>query len=139
MLNIAVQQEDFDTLALYRQLTQDNIQDGAIVTFVGRVREFNQGLDIKEMVLEHYPGMTEAVLHELAETAVERFSVNHISIVHRVGELRLADQIVFVGVSSPHRQDAFAACQWIMDTLKSSAPFWKKEITAQGTRWVTAD
>lgn len=139
MLNIAVQQEDFDTLALYRQLTQDNIQDGAIVTFVGRVREFNQGHDIKAMALEHYPGMTEAVLHELAETAVEQFAVNHISIVHRVGELRLADQIVFVGVSSPHRQDAFAACQWIMDTLKSSAPFWKKEITAQGTRWVTAD
>ncbi|MBE1286613.1 MAG: hypothetical protein GJ671_02685 [Alteromonadaceae bacterium] len=139
MLNIAVQQEDFDTLALYRQLTQDNIQDGAIVTFVGRVREFNQGHDIKAMALEHYPGMTEAVLRELAETAVERFAVNHISIVHRVGELRLADQIVFVGVSSPHRKDAFAACQWIMDTLKSSAPFWKKEITAQGTRWVTAD
>ena len=139
MLNIAVQQEDFDTLSLYQQLTQDNTQDGAIVTFVGRVREFNQGHDIRAMALEHYPGMTEAVLHELAENAVERFTVNHITIVHRVGELRLADQIVFVGVTSPHREDAFSACQWIMDTLKSSAPFWKKEITAQGTRWVTAD
>lgn len=139
MLNIAVQQEDFDTLSLYQQLTQDNTQDGAIVTFVGRVREFNQGHDIKAMALEHYPGMTEAVLHELAKTAVERFAVNHITIVHRVGELRLADQIVFVGVTSPHREDAFGACQWLMDTLKSSAPFWKKEITAQGTRWVTAD
>ncbi len=139
MLNIAVQQEDFDTLSLYQQLTQDNTQDGAIVTFVGRVREFNQGHDIRAMALEHYPGMTEAVLHELAENAVERFAVNHITIVHRVGELRLADQIVFVGVTSPHREDAFSACQWIMDTLKSSAPFWKKEITAQGTRWVTAD
>lgn len=139
MLNIAVQEEDFEPWKLYQQLIKENTQDGAVVTFVGRVREFNQGHDIKAMALEHYPGMTEAVLHELAQTALERFPVNNISIVHRVGQLRLADQIVFVGITSPHRQDAFVACQWIMDTLKSSAPFWKKEITAQGTRWVTAD
>ncbi len=138
MAHIAVQTADFDVHLLYQSLVEANSADGAVVTFVGRVREFNQGQQIADMFLEHYPGMTEKALHELAQQAQKQFTINRVSIVHRVGHLRLSDQIVFVGVTSAHRQDAFAACMWLMDELKSRAPFWKKESTTQGTRWVSA-
>jgi molybdopterin synthase catalytic subunit len=136
---IAVQTDDFDMSDCYQALVADNCEDGAVVTFVGRVREFNQGHNVADMLLEHYPGMTEKALHELAQQAQSSFAIHRVSVIHRVGHLRLCDQIVFVGVSAAHRKDAFAACMWLMDELKSRAPFWKKETTTTGMRWVSAE
>lgn len=136
---IRVQYEDFDVASEYQKLTSNNNQDGAVVFFTGLVRDFNQGNQVKGLSLEHYPGMTEKALEEIVLQANQKWSLGKTAVIHRVGELELGDQIVFVGVSSKHREDAFAACQFIMDFLKTSAPFWKKERTQTGERWVAAE
>ncbi|WLD59024.1 molybdopterin synthase catalytic subunit MoaE [Salinispirillum sp. LH 10-3-1] len=135
---VRVQVEDFDVANEYHQLVADNTADGAVVSFVGRMRDLNQGEQVRTMTLEHYPGMTEKALNKLEADARQRWSLGRVSIIHRVGTLTPADQIVWVGVTSKHRGDAFAACEYIMDTLKTTAPFWKKESTAAGERWVDA-
>lgn len=138
MLTISVQVDDFSVQHEYDALCRQNTDDGAIVFFVGRVRDMNEGDTVSEMFLEHYPGMTEKTLEAITEDARQRWPLNRIRVVHRVGALRPADQIVFVGVSSPHRGAAFEGAQFIMDFLKTRAPFWKKETTAEGDRWVEA-
>ncbi len=135
---IRVQTQDFNVAEEYAALTRENQTDGAIVFFVGSVRDFNQNSQITSLTLEHYPAMTDKVLNELEIQAKARWPVNRVAIVHRVGKLELGEQIVFVGVSSAHRQAAFDAAQFIMDTLKTTAPFWKKEATPAGEHWVDA-
>lgn len=135
---IRVQQQDFDVSTEYRALTQDNQADGAVVSFVGLVRDFNDGSAVNGLFLEHYPGMTEKALADIVEQAKSRWPLGRVCVIHRVGQLDLADQIVFVGVTSRHRGAAFDACQFIMDYLKTKAPFWKKETTTTGERWVEA-
>lgn len=135
-LFISVQQQNFDHSAEYQALLADNKADGALVCFTGLVRDFNQGEQILGLTLEHYPGMTEAALTQIAAEAISRWSLGRVRIIHRFGALDLAEQIVFVGVSSSHREAAFSACQFIMDQLKTRAPFWKKERTEAGERWV---
>lgn len=135
---ILVQEQDFDLQHEYETLRQDCPGIGAIVTFVGLMRDFNDGDNVKSLFLEHYAGMTEKVLANIVEQAKERWQLQTVRIIHRVGELHPSDQIVFVGVSSAHRGDAFAACEFIMDFLKTQAPFWKREQTDQGSRWVDA-
>jgi molybdopterin synthase catalytic subunit len=109
---------------------------GALVSFTGYVRDFNQGHTIEQLYLEHFPGMTEKALHGIAEEARQRWPLHRIFIQHRVGSLKLGEPIVMVAVASAHREDAFLACTFIMDYLKTRAPFWKKEASSQGDRWV---
>ncbi|MFC3681907.1 molybdopterin synthase catalytic subunit MoaE [Bacterioplanoides pacificum] len=136
---IRVQQTDFDINTEYQAMRQDNRADGAIVFFVGQVREMNQGSEVTGLYLEHYPAMTEKSLQSIIKQARERWpALNRIRLIHRIGQLHIADQIVFVAVSSSHREAAFEACHFIMDFLKNRAPFWKKETTDQGDRWVEA-
>ncbi|CAK6494835.1 Molybdopterin synthase catalytic subunit [Pantoea sp. Nvir] len=113
-------------------------EDGAVVTFTGKVRNHNLGDSVAALTLEHYPGMTEKALHEIVEEARSRWPLQRVSVIHRIGELFPGDEIVFVGVTSAHRGSAFAAAEFIMDYLKTRAPFWKREATAQGDRWVDA-
>ena len=124
---ISVQTQDF-SLADEYQLLSEGTSAGAVVTFVGKVRDFNQGDEVQGLSLEHYPGMTEKALTEIVEQAKQRWSLLQVRVIHRVGDLELGDQIVFVGVSSAHRGDAFDACEFIMDYLKTKAPFWKKPL-----------
>ncbi|MEZ3497964.1 molybdopterin synthase catalytic subunit MoaE [Pantoea sp. KPR_PJ] len=112
--------------------------DGAVVTFTGKVRNHNLGDSVAALTLEHYPGMTEKALQEIVDEARRRWPLQRISVIHRTGELFPGDEIVFVGVTSAHRSSAFAAAEFIMDYLKTRAPFWKREATAQGDRWVDA-
>ena len=135
---IQVQTDDFSLDSEYAALRADSPKIGAIVTFSGLMRDFNDGDDVSVLELEHYPGMTEKVLGDIIEQARERWQLEGVRVVHRIGEMAPSDQIVFVGVSSAHRVDAFAACEFIMDFLKTRAPFWKKEKTADGHRWVDA-
>lgn len=135
---LSVQIEDFDPGAEYNRLIQDDTDAGAVVLFVGRVRAQNQSRQVQGMELEHYPGMTEASLQKIVDEACGRWEILRWCIIHRVGRLNLGDQIVLVGVSSAHREDAFAAANFMMDYLKTRAPFWKKEATAQGDVWVEA-
>ncbi len=140
---ISVQTEDFDFPLEYQQLRERSLQSGAIVMFVGLVRDFSENTQVSNMTLEHYPGMTENVLNNIAEQARQRWPLDGIRIIHRVGELHATDQIVLVGVSSAHRIAAYEASQFIMDILKTEAPFWKKESTKTqqgeaGERWVDA-
>ncbi|AZQ83882.1 molybdopterin synthase catalytic subunit MoaE [Colwellia sp. Arc7-635] len=134
---IKVQQDDFVVADEYQELACDN-QDGAVVTFVGKVRDFNDGLDVQGLSLEHYPGMTEKVLSDIEIKARECWQLNKVTIIHRVGDLKLGEQIVFIGVTSPHRKAAFAACEFLIDFLKTKAPFWKKELTSEGDKWLEA-
>lgn len=135
---IRVQTEDFELGVEYAALSRSH-QTGAVVTFVGKVREMNQGEAVSGMTLEHYPGMTEHSLAQIVEEAHRRWPLLECRVIHRVGRLELGDQIVFVGVASHHREAAFEACHFIMDYLKTRAPFWKKETTAGGEeRWVEA-
>lgn len=134
---IKVQKNDFVVADEYLRLAGDN-QDGAIVTFVGKVRDFNEGLDVQGLSLEHYPGMTEKVLSDIENKAREHWSLNKVTIIHRFGNLTLGEQIVFIGVTSPHRKAAFAACEFLIDFLKTKAPFWKKELTSDGSIWLDA-
>ncbi|HAK35267.1 MAG TPA: molybdopterin synthase catalytic subunit MoaE [Pantoea sp.] len=112
--------------------------DGAVVTFTGKVRNHNLGDSVAALTLEHYPGMTEKALHEIVDEAHSRWPLQRVSVIHRIGELFPGDEIVFVGVTSAHRGSAFAAAEFIMDYLKTRAPFWKREATEQGDRWVDA-
>lgn len=134
---ICVQQNDFVVADEYQKLASDN-QDGAVVTFVGKVRDFNEGLGVQGLSLEHYPGMTEKVLSNLEAEAREHWLLNNVTIIHRIGDLALGEQIVFIGVTSPHRKAAFAACEFLIDFLKTKAPFWKKELTSEGHKWLVA-
>lgn len=134
---ISVQEADFSVAEEYERLAQGT-SAGAVVTFIGKVRDFNQGDDVTGLSLEHYPGMTEKSLEKIVEQANARWPLIATRVIHRVGDLELGDQIVFVGVSSAHRGAAFQACEFIMDYLKTQAPFWKKERTAETTRWVDA-
>lgn len=141
---ISVQTQDFDMATEYQALLNNNSDtnkssDGAVVTFVGLVRDYNQGNHVKGLTLEHYPGMTEKALEDIVIAAHAKWSLGKVRVIHRVGQLNLSDQIVFVGVTSKHREAAFDAAQFIMDFLKNRAPFWKKENTVQGTRWVEAE
>jgi len=134
---IRIQQEDFDLAALNRELLAGRSDVGAIASFIGLVRDL-QGDSLQQMTLEHYPGMTEKALQGIAAKAQARWQVADLAIVHRVGSLTPADQIVMVSVLSAHRGDAFAACEFIMDYLKTDAPFWKKETSEHGSKWVEA-
>ena len=135
---IAVQTDDFDQNQLYAALRADCPAIGAIVTFVGLVRDLNLGDAVTGLFLEHYPGMTEKSLAAIVDEAAGRWPLHRVQIIHRVGQLMPSDQIVYVGVSAEHRGDAFAACEFIMDYLKTRAPFWKRETSAEGDRWVDA-
>jgi molybdopterin synthase catalytic subunit len=135
---IRVQTEDFDLSTEVVALRAAQPQVGAVVAFVGTVRDMNDGADVSLMELEHYPGMTEKALENIVAQAKARWPVFDATVIHRIGPLKPLDQIVLVAVTSAHRGDAFAACEFIMDYLKTEAPFWKKEQTPQGGRWVDA-
>lgn len=137
-MQISVQTEDFDLSAEIAKLRANNPAIGAVVSFVGVVRDLNEGLDVQAMELEHYPGMTEKALQEIVAQASNRWQLMECLVIHRVGALKPLDQIVLVAVASAHRGEAFAACEFIMDYLKTQAPFWKKERTPDGERWVDA-
>lgn len=137
-ITIRVQTVDFDLNAELAQLRQGNPGIGAVVSFVGLVRDINDGQNISAMELEHYPGMTEKALEQIVVQAQARWDLINTLVIHRVGPLQPLDQIVLVAVATRHRGDAFAACEFIMDYLKTQAPFWKKEQTPEGSRWVDA-
>jgi molybdopterin synthase catalytic subunit len=137
-LKISVQPEDFDTGAELQQLKAATPQAGALVNFIGMVRDLSADGKLDEMVIEHYPGMTEAALQRIAEQACQRWPLLGIRLIHRVGSLAAQAQIVLVATTSLHRQAAFEACAFMMDYLKTEAPFWKKEIGDFGERWVEA-
>ncbi len=133
---IRVQQDDFDVNAEYGALRALGADIGAICCFTGLVREFGDRTDIRGLYLEHYPGMTEKALEKIVDQAKAKWPLKGVTVIHRVGELLLSDQIVLVAVASAHREAAFQACQFIMDYLKVDAPFWKKELTDDGAHWV---
>ena len=135
---IRVQEADFDVGAEYLVLVSDDTSAGAVVTFTGRVRDLNLAQSVLGLRLEHYPGMTEKSLENIEQEARARWSILRCTIIHRIGNLQLGDNIVFVGVTSAHREDAFAAAAFLMDYLKTRAPFWKKELTPAGNVWVEA-
>jgi molybdopterin synthase catalytic subunit len=135
---IRVQTEDFDLSTEVAALRSRQPQVGAVVTFIGTVRDMNEGDQVSEMELEHYPGMTERALEDIVAQARSRWPLFDALVIHRVGPLKPLEQIVLVAVSAAHRGEAFAACEFIIDYLKTQAPFWKKEQTPQGARWVDA-
>ncbi|MGD9786475.1 MAG: molybdopterin synthase catalytic subunit MoaE [Sulfuricellaceae bacterium] len=135
---VRVQEADFDFGAEIAAFRADNPKIGAVASFLGLVRDVNDEAAVREMTLEHYPGMTEKALEEIVAEAKGRWDIFDALVIHRVGPLRPCDQIVLVAVSSAHRGEAFAACEFIMDYLKTRAPFWKKEETPAGGRWVDA-
>lgn len=135
---IRVQTQDFDLGKEVAELRAGQPQVGAVVAFVGTVRDMNDGAGVSEMELEHYPGMTEKALEDIVAQAKARWNIFDSLVIHRVGPLKPLDQIVMVAVTSAHRGEAFAACEFIMDYLKTQAPFWKKETTPHGARWVDA-
>ena len=136
-IRIAVQEAEFDQNAVYHWLSEQN-SVGAAVIFVGKVRELNLGDDVSSLYLEHYPAMTEKALNEIVAEAKQRWEIQRVAVIHRVGLLQTGDEIVLVGVSSSHRGEAYRANEFIMDFLKSKAPFWKKEQTNKGERWIDA-
>ncbi len=135
-IDIRIETEAFDPWGLQADLAREDVGSGALAAFVGLMRDHNAGASVTAMTLEHYPGMTERALHEMAEQATGRFDLRAIRIVHRVGRLLPGDPIVLVAVTAAHRGDAFRGCELLMDYLKTRAPFWKKEQTDQGERWV---
>jgi len=137
-MTVRIQTEDFDLSAEVRHLRAGDRRVGAVATFVGTVRDQNDGATVSAMTLEHYPGMTEKSLEEIIQKAKARWDIFDVLIIHRVGSLDVEDQIVLVAVTSAHRGEAFAACEFVMDYLKTLAPFWKKEDTSQGAKWVDA-
>jgi molybdopterin synthase catalytic subunit len=137
-MKISVQTEAFDLAAEVAALYRGNPKVGAVASFIGLVRDSNDGQGVSGMTLEHYPGMTEKALAQIVEQASARWSVLDVCVIHRVGPLLPTDPIVLVAVASGHRGDAFAACEFIMDFLKTRAPFWKKEATPEGEKWVDA-
>ena len=135
---VRIQTEDFDLSLELKKLRAGDARVGAVAAFVGTVRDRNDGSEVAAMTLEHYPGMTEKSLEEIIEKAKARWDIYDVLIIHRVGPLQVEDQIVLTAVTSAHRGEAFAACEYVMDYLKTLAPFWKKEDTPEGTRWVDA-
>ena len=135
---IRIQEGDFDISAEIAALRRGDPRVGAVVSFLGTVRDMNEGSSVKGMTLEHYPGMTEKALQDILDQAKVRWDIYQSLVIHRVGPLLPEDQIVMVAVTSAHRGEAFAACEFIMDYLKTAAPFWKKEDTPEGGRWVDA-
>ena len=135
---VRVQTEDFDVSRELALLRGANRAVGAVAAFIGTVRDVNEDARVASMTLEHYPGMTEKALAQIVETAKSRWDILDALVIHRVGALAPSDQIVLVGVTSAHRGEAFAACEFIIDYLKTQAPLWKKEETSEGTRWVEA-
>ncbi len=137
-MSVKIQTEDFKPQAVVDALCKGRADIGAVVTFVGLVRDSAQTKSISAMELEYYPGMTEAALQDIVDEAHQRWQLQGVSIIHRVGKLRPAEQIVMLAVASPHRGEAFQACEFMIDFLKTRAPFWKKEYTTQGAHWVDA-
>ena len=137
-LKVSIQTQDFDLSQEVENLRLGNSAIGAICSFVGTVRDRNDGDQVSSLELEHYPGMTEASIHNMISQAKSKFDIFGSVVIHRVGLLKPLDQIVLVAVSSAHRGQSFQACEFLMDYLKTQAPFWKKELTPQGHRWVDA-
>ncbi|MDO9030648.1 MAG: molybdopterin synthase catalytic subunit MoaE [Hydrogenophaga sp.] len=135
---VSIQTQDFDLSAEVVRLREQDKRVGAICTFVGTVRDRNDGQSISTMELEHYPGMTEKSIEAMIDEAFKRFDIYAARVIHRVGLLQPLDQIVLVAVTSAHRGESFQACEFLMDYLKTQAPFWKKEQTPEGARWVDA-
>ena len=138
MSRVSVQTADFDLSAEIGALRAQDPRVGAVVSFLGTVRDMNEGASVAEMELEHYPGMTEQSIEAIIDKACARWPLYGARVVHRVGPLQPLDQIVLVACSAAHRGEAFAACEFIIDYLKTEAPFWKKEQTPEGARWVDA-
>jgi molybdopterin synthase catalytic subunit len=137
-MSVSVQRDDFDPGVESAALSQRRCDVGGVATFVGLVRAANEGCGVFAMTLEHYPGMTERALEDIAEEARSRWHLLGVRVIHRYGRLEPGERIVFVGVAAAHRGEAFAACEFIMDYLKTRAPFWKREETPEGARWVDA-
>jgi molybdopterin synthase catalytic subunit len=135
---VSIQQADFDLTQEVAALRDGDAGVGAVAAFVGTVRDRNDGSGVSSMELEHYPGMTERAIDAMIDEALRRFDIRAARVVHRVGPLAPTDQIVLVAVTSAHRGEAFKACEFLMDYLKTQAPFWKKETTPDGSRWVDA-
>ena len=135
---VSIRHEDFDLGAEVAALREGDGGVGAVAAFVGTVRDRSDGRSVASMELEHYPGMTEATIEAMIDQAFARFDIRAARVVHRIGELAARDQIVLVVVASAHRGEAFQACEFLMDYLKTNAPFWKKEATDAGARWVDA-
>jgi len=135
---VRIQTEDFDLGRELERMRAGNAKIGAVASFVGLVRDVNEATEVRTMTLEHYPGMTEKALAQIIDEARARWDIYDALIIHRVGELKPGDQIVLAAVAGAHRGEAFAACEFIMDYLKTRAPFWKKEQTPAGERWVEA-
>jgi len=135
---VTIQTADFDAGAEMARLRAGDLGVGAVASFVGTVRDRNDGQGVQTMELEHYPGMTEQAIEAMIDAAMARFKIRAARVIHRVGLLQPGDQIVFVAVTSPHRGESFQACEFLMDYLKTQAPFWKKETTPEGAHWVDA-
>jgi molybdopterin synthase catalytic subunit len=135
---VSIQTEDFNLSDEIEMLRKNDKRVGAICSFTGTVRDRNDGLSVSSMELEHYPGMTEKAIEAMIDEAVKRFDIFNARVVHRVGLLQPLDQVVMVAVTSAHRGESFRACEFLMDYLKTQAPFWKKEQTPEGARWVDA-
>jgi molybdopterin synthase catalytic subunit len=138
MARVTIQTEDFDVAAEIAALRRGDAGVGAVCSFIGTVRDRSEGSAVSAMELEHYPGMTEKAIELMVDEAFRRFDIRAARVIHRVGPLQVQDQIVLVVVTSPHRGESFQACEFLMDYLKTQAPFWKKESTPQGERWVDA-
>lgn len=137
-LRVSIQTEDFDLSREVAALRAQDRRVGAVCAFVGTVRDRNDGAAVRAMELEHYPGMTEQAIEAMIDEAQRRFDLYGVRVIHRIGLLQPLDQIVLVAVTSAHRGESFQACEFLMDYLKTQAPFWKKEQTPQGARWVDA-
>ncbi|MCC6869543.1 MAG: molybdopterin synthase catalytic subunit MoaE [Burkholderiales bacterium] len=138
MMTVRVTADDFDVAAEIAALRAGDARVGALVSFVGTVRDLSEGRSVSGLALEHYPGMTEKALAAIVDEARGRFDIIDVLVIHRIGPLSPTDQIVLVAVTSAHRGDAFDACRFVIDYLKTRAPFWKKEATSAGARWVDA-
>ena len=137
-MTVRIQTADFDLSAEIAALRSGDLEVGAIVSFVGTVRDMNEGSQVNSMELEHYAGMTEKALADIIVEAKSRWSIHDALVIHRIGKMLPGEQIVLVAVTGQHRGEAFAACEFIMDYLKTAAPFWKKEATPTGEHWVDA-
>lgn len=137
-VKVSVRADDFDVSAELAAMRKNSPATGAIATFIGAVRDVNDDRTVGSMYLEHYPGMTEKAIEEIIADAQARWELHAITVIHRIGELNPTDQIVFVAVGAGHRGEAFDGCEFIMDYLKTKAPFWKRESTPEGERWVAS-
>lgn len=135
---VSIQTQDFDVAAEIAALRAQDTGVGAVCSFIGTVRDRNDGSAVRAMELEHYPGMTEKAIEAMIDETFQRFDIRAARVIHRVGPLQVQDQIVLVVVTSAHRGESFQACEFLMDYLKTQAPFWKKESTPEGERWVDA-